>query len=351
MTSHQSMKRIILAAYFVVLALGVKISAQQVFGTAHVIVQNASTPTSLLAGQTPANLAVPTGWALVAKEDFEGQAYDCLNGGNGGGCYCSGAGCPITSSQPHGTGHSLQTNVVGSGFNNAFGKVTPSATEYYISVWRFDAPGATLGADVYFARVRTNYPDGSQIDCKFDPQDSDPDYITITAPGNLECEGSGVNPFHNAFWPEATAPGTSITIRPGQWVQYEYDYRPSSCTGSTMNGDGFFRFYQSGTLKVRIDSTTNAAGHIGGCPSMNSAPTVNLESGGEFTYPAYITGPLSSISPSSTCTPNGTLVSGGSEPACRPFSNCPRLQQNGHTCWGSQPNFSVYTDDVILLKR
>jgi hypothetical protein len=343
------MRRILAITLLAMLAITAsRAAAQLVSGSAHGQTQSAQTPTSLLAGKTPANFTSLAGWTLVAKEDFEGQGYDCLNGGNGGGCYCSGSGCPITTNQPHGSGHSIQTNVIGSGFNNAFGKVTPSATEYYISTWRFDGPGASLGADVYFARVRSNYPDGSAIDCKFDPQDSSPDYLTITAPGNLECEGAGTNPFHSAFWPEATAPGASITIQTGQWAQYEYDYRPSSCTGNVMNGDGFFRFYQNGTLKVRIDSTTPDAGHIGGCPSMNSAPTVNLESGGEFTYDAFITGPANTISPSSTCLPNST---GSNQPACRPFTNCPRLQQNGHTCTGSQPNFSVYTDDVILLKR
>jgi hypothetical protein len=128
------MKRIILAACFVVLTLGVKIAAQQVFGSATVQVSNQQTSTNLLAGKTPATFTSLAGWTLVAKGNFEGQGYDSERG-NGGGCYCGPSGCFDTiagGSHSNGT-HAFETDVAGSEFDGKFGKNTSPASEYYVS--------------------------------------------------------------------------------------------------------------------------------------------------------------------------------------------------------------------------
>jgi hypothetical protein len=77
---------------------------------------------------------------------------------------------------------------------------------------------------------------------------------------------------------------------------------------------------------------------------MNSSAEVNMEFGGQFTYTMF-SGTNTTAGP---CLPNGN---GSNQVRCRPFSACPPLQTNGHTCVGSQPAFKVFEDDIIFLKR
>jgi hypothetical protein len=334
-TSDKPMRRILALTLFIVLfAAATRVIAQQSFGSADIISQNASTPTSLLAGKTPATFTSLAGWTTVAKEDFEGTAEDC-----GGGCYDSQSGILVTSVMSHSNGtHSMQVNVTGDANDSRFGVVTASATEYYISGWRFDQGSPSQGADYYLSRLLQNFGSGPLQDCKFDPQDSFADYITLSADANLICEGP-----HQHLNFDSQGHRQSV-LMPNQWAQYESWYRPSSCTGSKMNTDGFFHQYKNGTEVVKIDSTTVDKGHIGGCPSMNSGANMNMEFGGVMSYLMNST----TLSPSGTCFPLGSQPQ---QPRCQPFSACPVLQSNGHACWGSQPPFKVFQDDIIFLKR
>ena len=330
------MKRLITFFGIVLLATAAFRIAAQTTGTAKLTVHSAAPTTSLLAGKTPATFTGLAGWTTVAKEDFEGGPDEC-----GTGCYFGGVGITTAMSHAGGT-HALENDISGDEFDTKFGKTTPVASEYYISGWRFDTPMPSQGTDYYLARAYANFPNGNTQDCKFDPQDSSLDYLTLSAPANLICEGTGPFNQHNAFWGEAG--GTTSTLSPGQWAQEEFWLRPSSCSGNSMNTDGFFRMYKDGALVVKVDATTASAGRIGGCPSMNSAPNMGLEFGGTLTYMMN----SGSGSVAGPCLPNG---SGGTQVRCRPFNACPAKQSNGHPCWGSQANFKVFEDDIIFLKR
>jgi hypothetical protein len=131
----------------------------------------------------------PSRMDTCRQRGFRGIAGDC-----GSGCYCGPSGCLVTTNAPgggsHSNGtHSFETDVIGNEFDSKFGKNTTPASEYYISGWRYDTPGASQGIDDYFGRVNAKFADTSVQDCKFDPQESAIDHITITAPANLICEG------------------------------------------------------------------------------------------------------------------------------------------------------------------
>ena len=325
--------------FLVLFALATRIAAQQSFGSASVTLQKASTPTSLLAGKTPATCTGTclAGWTTVAMEDFENQSYDC-----NGNCYDSSSGILVTSVMSHSNGtHSMQVDVTGDANDSRMGVVTPSATEYYISGWRFDQGSPSQGADYYLSRLLQNFGPGPLQDCKFDPQDSFGDYITLSADANLICEGPNQ---HKNF--DSQGHRQSVLV-PNQWTQYESWYRPSSCTGRGMNHDGFFHQYKNGVEVVKVDSTTLDKGQIGGCPSMNSGAMMNLEFGGVMSYLTY----SSRNSTAAPCLSN-TAPAGAVQVRCQPFSSCPATQAaNGHACWGSQPPFKVFQDDIIFLKR
>jgi hypothetical protein len=337
------MRRLAAITLFLILfAAATRSIAQQSFGSADVKVQNQTTPNSLLAGKTPATFTSLAGWTTVAKGDFSGSGTDCFATG---GCYCGGS-CKVSVNAPHGaTAHANETDVAGDQFDSRIGVVTGVATEYYASGYRLEAGAPTMGDDHMYAHVYTHFPNGAFEECYMDPQDNFIDYITTTAPAEFGCQGRDVFTAYNE------AP--SLTIQTGVYVQYEYWFRPSSCTGSTMNTDGFQRFYVNGVLLTQIDSTHmtdpgRVPGRMGGCPSMNTSSSMNIEFGGIFSFLSRSSGSL----PSSPCGPqNAPAPYNFAEPRCGPFSACPALQVNGHTCWGSQPTFKVFQTDVIFLKR
>jgi hypothetical protein len=72
-------------------------------------------------------------------------------------------GCLVTTNAPGGGSHSngthaFETDVTGNEFDSKFGMNTSPASEYYISGWRYDTPGASQGIDDYFAESMPSSP-------------------------------------------------------------------------------------------------------------------------------------------------------------------------------------------------
>jgi hypothetical protein len=330
---------------------------QLVSGTAHGQVQPAQTPNSLLAGKTPLNFSGLAGWTTVLKEDFHTGA---LAGATGGASNEYTKGTPgIVSGKSHsysGTGFALRNDVGGDGFEIVVGvgNVPPSAEQYF-SWWVNYSGTVNIGDDFFLGRIVTNIPPPpghSNQDCKVDPEDGGmpPDYVGISSVNVFVCEGP--SPDKNCTVQQGCT-GThlaifqgSITLRSGQWTQYELWFRANSCTGVTGNNDGFYRFYVNGVLSPLNGNNINLVGCQGG--GNFSAGSTKMETDGVYT--SYYFGQTAQVL-GNPCLPGDGSISTAFPIRCNPFSQCPKLQTNGHTCLGSVQPFTRWTSDVIFLRR
>jgi putative Ig domain-containing protein/fibronectin type III domain protein len=288
---------------------------------------------SLLAGMTPSNLTVPSGWALAATQDFEGSIP--------AGQEIIGTG--ITTTQFHSGGHSLFAHITGDGSTVKWLLHNVAATEYYISFWEYDDANASMGGDYFFFHVFKASP-YQEIVVDGGDGNLQPGYISPTDSVVLVSQGQPQTDF--ADW----AHSGTLTLGLGRWVQYEFWMRGNSCTGGVPNNDGFYRMYVNGVLFLE---------HIGlnltGCPTFNGANDVTVAASGTAEYGILTSGtPL----PDGTCPGCPCLDPQGGPPnnnqaICPTFSACQpfRADNPSLTCWGSQQPFNRYIDDIIVLRK
>jgi hypothetical protein len=343
------------------LVLGVAAGLAQVAGRTGLTV---GTTTSLLAGCTVGDstnvptCATPRGWTLVAAQGFGGALgpNQFTSTGNGGNGNC----CGITTDNPHGAvgEHALKCSMTGSG-QCAFGVNNVNGVEYYISWWEWETPGplgrsASFGIDHFYGDIQRHGPGGNNQEAKMDTQNSSSNYLNNNkAQLDYFTEGNGISvgcypdqcvgPASVGMNGQIPSVAKDLSLNPGTWVQYEFDFQGNSCSGSTPNHDGHLSFWEKGTLLFQM---LNA--NITGCPTFNNEPTMGLIAGGYrgFAYFADSSNRCVSFNDPTFA----TLPEVGNN-----FSNAPVLQTAGShvnaTCWGSQSPFFDYIDDVIILKK
>ncbi len=285
-------------------------------------------PQSLLAGMTPGNLKVPSGWTLVATQDFEGSIPS--------GQYTIGE---ITATRVHSGTHSLVGHITGDSATVAWGIFNVQANEYYLSYFEYDDTNATVGQDFFFNRIYRNVPccnpPFQEVEVNGGDGNLSPGYISPT--DDIVMIGQAPHDF--ADW----AHSAKVTVNEGIWVQYEFWMRGNSCSGSTANNDGFYRFFKNGRLLI-----SNNAINLTGCPTFNNDPLITVQAAGVASYNMYTSG-------TTTAGPCACVDCPGrpdNQVSCAPFSACPRFQTDGvTTCWGSQAPFNRYIDDVIVLRK
>ncbi len=244
---------------------------------------------SLLAGMTPANFTLPSGWTLLTTQDFE----------NGLGPHEQLAyNISVSTARAHTGTHSLQevinaTSVLGES-PGGWWLYTPGIVttgEYYMSWYSFLDPTAQMDAEGFFGLVKVdngvgqfqelimdteNYTGGlatTNISLWFSPQSKDPTAV--------EC----------SQFPDAPKPqncsyvGGPWNLNLGTWEQEELWIKQSTCTNGVPNNDGFVRFYINGQLREQVDKNFPApwnGGNINGCVNMGVNPI--LQVGGVWTY-------------------------------------------------------------------
>ncbi len=286
---------------------------------------------SLLAGctvnanNTP-SCAIPSGWNLRDAEGFEGSVPEITLGN-------------IDPSLSHSGSKSLSVECAGSQCATALFYPVGAVNDVYISQWRYYSAGATQGADHYLYRLYLS--NGSQ-ECIVDPQDNNPNYITLTSPNVMVCQGYGAG-VEAADWPNAKG----WTIAPGVWVQYElWFHGNTTCSGTQLGGtalpagDGFYRFYVNGQLQM---SGSNV--NLTNCNSFHQNPLLHAEA-------VFLLSAVWYEDASGGCLPNDAPVSAVNFPQAFSFSSAPKFQVDGVSpCWGSEPPFKVALDDIIIMSK
>lgn len=312
----------------------------------------ASSSESLLTGCTvnetnnSPSCATPSGWTLLTAEGFGGGKVN----GSGTLAYYNPVGNSPQVSSASGIGHtgSYGLGCYVTGDNSYCGyTVSPGAVnEIYVSYWEYLSSNAIIVEDFYVGEMK----DSSQ-DLRFDPNPPGgqayqstgwvPEWYSEGSNGSVACYPAPYGCTTGGHGTVTTgAASVSGSMPAGGWHQWELDIKPSTCTGSTMNTDGFMAVYLNGQL---VSEVTNAG--ITGCPSLAGNSTITMEAGG------FVSVAVEENS-SNQC------VTAGSSTAthnlyCDPiFTSCPALQANGTTvCMGNQQQYTRNIDDIIILKK
>lgn len=283
-----------------------------------------TTAQSLLAGMTPSNLKVPSGWSVVLTQDFESGSLPKTQS----------IGDPknssITTANPHTGSHSEQCRIAWDGATCELNWL-PGAISYsdiYVSFWRYMDAAARGDLEIYFARLY-----GTGQDVTMDTQNYQDSYgVThMTAQFFAGSNSGGVN------WADPNGTGT-WDLPLGQWEQVEVWIHPNTCSGGVANKDGFYRLYINGR-KVSGNSNVN----MNGCQQMSGSSDFKLTAGGVFTYMIW-------KNSSGQCVDRQNH-SGATQVSCNPGSTCPTVQADGTTPCVNYGPFNVYLDDVIIMKK
>jgi IPT/TIG domain len=228
---------------------------------------------SLLAGMTPSNYKVPSGWSLVLTEDFESGSIgpNEFLGQNASG------NPAISTTRPHTGSKSLQCAIGWNGAGCDLGVVPGaigSSNHIYISYWRQVDPNACAAVEAYFAEV---YTEGSGGGTGFmDEMDNDNYSSNPTCPAYMTPRfyGDGAYMFN-----DAPTQGTDVWYLPrGVWEQVEFEFKGSTCTGSTSNNDGLYRLWVNGTLTAQhVNFNTS------GCAAGYNSAGMGIRNGGVWT--------------------------------------------------------------------
>lgn len=303
------------------------------------ITVNASpSPTgNLLTGQTPAHYTVPTGWSLLATQDFEGgvNSPQYLGGGD-----------TISSTISHsGTGtHSLgwlQTSTFGLRWGFSQGHLG-SASETYTSWYQRLDSTAWMNTEFYLWRAfinDTGNSGGVVLDWFPNPGSN---AVRQSNPILVSCPDWGA-PF---YAPTCNNQSGSFHAD-GNWHQYEVDFKPS--TGGAANGH--VQVWEDGVSILNLPNyNTSGTGNL---------TDYNIEIGGHMTLTVGI--------PNSVSVP--TSVPPANSFACASYGNQAGFQYpdwsgaftngiipfNSNFCTSGgyfpAPNFNYHIDDVIVLKR
>jgi len=201
--------------------------------------------TGLLTGKTPYNFAIPTGWNLWAKENFE--AGSCV-----AGTWCSGN---FTSTHYHGDGNAGHTHAltctygnptgkcVGSGLN--WNKFLPIGTrEVYVSFYEWLSPSFRMNDEMFLMRFHWDVGNGQPLfrEAILDYfQNTSGTYNSTNAVLLWNIQGQ---PYYQNRLPGNTrSDPTNWTIATGRWVQHEMYVKFSTVSGKiaipgtvTLNG-------------------------------------------------------------------------------------------------------------------
>lgn len=219
--------------------------------------------------QNCTNSFPPAGWTLAIAQGFD-------NGPIGPNEYTLGS-ASISTAHFHTGQHSWGTLVTGDGSDNSWGVnggAVGIGTEFYISYWSYYDPNATLSTEHYFSAARTGTNDGCVAD--YGGNSGANTYVTTLVVQTL-CGGS--------TWAFNDNNTTTHTLNAGTWEQDEWHFKPSSCSGSTVNSDGISQLWANGTLvindvNIKIQDPTQG----NPCSPAVNWSGMNAEAGGTFTY-------------------------------------------------------------------
>lgn len=342
MPSTVTSPRLILSALLFVAAMAAIITRAQHSATKKL---TADAPKSLLNGCTvpnqdnhvscPAGVTYPPpGWTQVAAQGFEGSVPQVIQG-------------TVVTTNHNGGTHALYGPMVGDGsVVDIFNPATSATGEFYESFWDYASSTGVYGIDYELGRLHTDKPGGGLAQkCAFGPQPQGPSYLQITSPIWVGCESpcftKGCNPIGTEFG-DSLCCANNITINGGYWRQYEFYFKANTCTNNVPKADGSYTFYVNGQVLLHHDKV-----NLVGCNSFINT-TVWVEAAGIYTSLYYGSG-----TDPSKCYPLGAAYPPGYQAyRCSPFSACPAKEVDGsNTCWGSQPGFGRWVDDVIVLQK
>ena len=265
---------------------------------------------SLLSGCTVSSLnvpscATPSGWTFVLADGFDSGVL-----GNPG-IFEYVYGSPgITTTKPHTGSHSIQGLIQNGNSEAGLGifAATGTSNHIYISFWRYFDPNACGNQEIYFAAVETT---ATQF---YDIMDTQGEPGSCTSSMESVMLGDGY-PFTDFSAPTPTAGGGggsysgTWNLPLGVWEQVEFEFKGSTCTGSTSNMDGFYRLYINGKLNVQ-----HMNANLNGCKA-------NYSSAGMAVFAGQV------------------------------FTICNASESNCNTWPPGKGAYNVYVDDVILLKQ
>jgi hypothetical protein len=300
------------------LALTVRLSSQQVTGSATLVVGPSS---SLLAGMTPSNFNIPAGWTLVMTQDFESGAL-------GTGQYFLDSRAGITSgSSPTGSKALFQlVNTDGANAGIGISGSTINSREIYASWYEYlDAPARLNLQMLESRRVAYDSAGNTLTDLLINWEDGNAGCLQNCTNGlsSLYAEGRGSLPNFSIY-------GGGFSFTTGTKVQIEVHIKANDPGQS----NGLMEWFRNGVL---IQRATNQ--NFNATLDMTTA---DLEIGGYYGALVYFDDAGMTV-----CTGSQTFgaftKSNTSWNACQCSAQCP---PNGQI-----PAFNRYIDDIIVLKK
>lgn len=273
----------------------------------------------LLTGQTPGNYSLPSGWELLATEDFEGSENPN---------YYWYGGSTFTSPKHDGTysyggTYSNDQDSVSWGIN---GDVIGDFTELYVSFYEYVDSNALMNDEFNLfsatKHVGNTVAQRWYVDWFWAYPYNSPNATLYTFGESNNQEGR--------TWLGASQGGSPSD---GTWNQWEIHWRANTPGQS----DGFARVYKNGDLYISDENIDTR-----GTQSMAGA---TIQVGGIYTRIIWMTDyPTCSL-------PSGcsSYIGDGSD-YC--WSQIPwqGYSFSNHPCWPSIPNFNRYYDDIIVMK-
>jgi hypothetical protein len=261
----------------------------------------------------PSRFTVPSGWTLVAKQDFEGSITSPQSIQKG----------DVATSNPHTGSKSLHYAVLGEGITADWDLAqgaTGSFSDLYMSFYLFLDTNARMNDELYWMHIRKGFPGGGFQEIVVD--------MTSNLAGNFNS--TDFRPF---IEPQFTQPGGSdlgtfgrysqfnVPLPLGTWAQLETWYHPNS---SSLN-DGFLRLYLNGNLLFSCEGC-----NLNGTLDMSGA---ELEATGYYTKNIW-------RDPGGSC--SSVLAGGTMSGTCPDMATC--------ACYPGQ-HFNMWVDDIIVIKK
>jgi len=272
----------------------------------------------LLSGMSPANYRIPSGWSLVAKQDFEGSKPGNETWGSWDG--------EVNGNRPHSGSKSIEGNYRNDQAD-AHWALAPGAignfTEVYLSFYEYIDTAALFNDEMFLAKFAVSSPTYQEVLA---------DWFWATKNGSLAYNGLEATLYVLPQGSRSARLGPkSAAVPRGSWIQWEMHYRPNT-PGSS---NGFYRIYRNGVLYTSAENADlNASVDMSNCM---------VQVGGVYTRLVWMT----DYPTCSSCSPapgDGTDYCTGSKGWVGQSFSSP-------VCGPSQPSFKRYFDDIIVLKR
>jgi hypothetical protein len=282
---------------------------------------------SLLAGMTPANYTLPSGWTLAAKQDFESGTVD--NPGPGQAL----AAQAITSTFAHSGSRSAfsQINSDGAGVQWYSGITT---REYYISYWDY-GKGVLFNEEYVIQHAIKHYPDGGFQEMGYSiGAQTIPGYPLNSVDGGFEGAGqatTGGGMTVGFYGPSVGAYGST------DWNQWETWFKANT----PGLADGFLRVYLNGKRVWEV-ANFNFAGNA-------DMSGMGVEAGGWYTKNV---GTSNGNRPNDPVNPGTCSLSEGQGSETGGWIGAYNASpMNPGNCPPAPPAFNRYIDDIILLQK